>query len=543
MSKLNNTFSGQITGASSIQIPCEQKVTKEIIKHGEVKTVSENGAAVSNIRVSTGTNFTLSMKSPHTNFIKNYKLKAIELCILGVHINTQNTLKINTSERAVSDTITTPTNWYNTVTDTIKKLGGITEYFIEDTDAVIPYDLEFSAGSSAYDILKELVSLMINWEMFFDINGVLYIQPIPTLYEDDIILSGEYLKPLIISETNKDSFSNIRNITEVWGMSLEASYYTDNCKKNQTGYTITFDDLIFTDEKKISNNTILAVKIDEPNNENPQITIAGKYTDPSLENQEDMELSPIPLYTSSGEIFDENLLKKDTAYCFKYYKEKLYYLGQFQVHGICIETIKEPTDTEKQKHNNKYNCQNIYYSVEPNSPYCVEKIGERIQILNGDEYDNIYSDELAIERAKWENWKKTRRQETINVEMIDIPWLDVNCKIEYTSHIDGETHQYIIKSINSSTSEGIMSLELMRFYPLYVLDAKQYEAVMKLKELKQKLNGSYSYSDSNYTLLDKYVTDGTAEIYAADNTDDVKTILISYNKKLNNVERKDKKER
>ena len=83
----------------------------------------------------------------------------------------------------------------------------------------------------------------------------------------------------------------------------------------------------------------------------------------------------------------------------------------------------------------------------------------------------------------------------------------------------------------------------MRFYPLYVLDAKQYEAVMKLKELKQKLNGSYSYSDSNYTLLDKYVTDGTAEIYAADNTDDVKTILISYNKKLNNVERKDKKER
>ncbi len=398
ISKLNNTFSGQITGAVTFQIPCEQVITKDIIKHSEVKTISENGSTVANTRVSIGTNFKFSLKSPHTNLSKHYKLASIEIGIAGVHIfdadwniitsddvklklsidnsiqsreldkynkalflidkskldsyvlvgflqnisftniiiyfnyietqadfqtyisnfcetvywnfcdtNNQksclpvnkligetitekltltqsiegrypgtsynNSLTIDTTERALTDTITQPISWYTTVTDAIKKLGRIDNYTVECTDFVIPYDLEFSTGTSIYDILKELVNLMINWEIFFDTNGVLHIQPIPTLYEDEILLSGEQLKSLIISETNKDSFSNIRNITEVWGMSLDAAYYTDKCKKTSTGYNIIFDDLIFTDEKKISNNTILAVKIDEPNIRNPQITI------------------------------------------------------------------------------------------------------------------------------------------------------------------------------------------------------------------------------------------------------------------------------
>ena len=204
---------------------------------------------------------------------------------------------------------------------------------------------------------------------------------------------------------------------------------------------------------------------------------------------------------------------------------------------MCIETIKEPSGEDKNKLSEKYNCQNIYYSVEPSSPYCVEKIGERIQVLSGDDYDNIYSDELAVERAKWENWKKTRRQETISIDMIDIPWLDVNQKIEYTSHIDGKTGQYIVKSVTSGTSEGIMSVELMRFYPLYILDAKRYEAVTELKEYMKILTEKYIYSENNFNLLEKHVSDGTAEIYAADSTDDVKTLLVSYKKKLNNIDR------
>ena len=121
--------------------------------------------------------------------------------------------------------------------------------------------------------------------------------------------------------------------------------------------------------------------------------------------------------------------------------------------------------------------------------------------------------------------------------MIDIPWLDVNCKIEYKSYIDGETHQYIVKSISSSTSEGTMSVELMRFYPLYILDAKQYEAVINLKEYMQYLIETYKYSPQNIKVLETLLTEGTTEIYATDNTEDIKTILTSYENKMNDVEK------
>ena len=240
---------------------------------------------------------------------------------------------------------------------------------------------------------------------------------------------------------------------------------------------------------------------------------------------------------SSGDNIEPNLFKKGTSYCFKYYKGKFYYLGQFQVHGMCIEMEKEPNNEEKNFNREKYNCENIYYSIEPNSPYCIVKIGKRIQVLSGDDYENIYSDELAVERAKLENWKKTRRQETISLQMIDIPWIDVNCKIEYKSYVNGETHQYIIKNISSVTSDGTMTVELMRFYPLYILDSKRYESVIELKDYMNKLKDIYKYDIQGINNLDKFLENGTTEIYNAENTEDIKTILVSYKNKMDSVEK------
>lgn len=651
MSNLNNTFSGQITGAVTFEIPCEQTVSEIVEKTGNVVTCSNDGVSVAKTKVSIGSEFSFSLTPKQRCYWCGDELRRIELCIKGleiydkngnvidldttklrlsiddivqtlkpsndnysevfqidkskinktisigflqnisfteirirfyyddkreidnsigvgsslrwsfcdskyyksclpigtnisgnssrkiIHNDEVNTLTIDTTKRAVNDTITKPTSWYSSITDTIKELGKVNDYIVEYTDETIPYDLEFSTGATTYDILKELVDLMVSWEMFFDVNGILHIQPTPTLYEDDILLSAEYVSPLVISETNKDSFSNVRNITEVWGMAIDASYYTDKCEVTNDGYIATFDDLVFTDEVRISNNTIIAIKINETNIKNPKLIVKGMYVDVTTESSEYKETEAMPIVTSSGDVLEENILQPNTSYCFKYYKGKFYYLGQFQVHGMCIETEKEPSIEEKELNKEKYNCENIYYSVEPNSPYCIEKIGERIQVLSGDDYENIYSDELAVERAKWENWKKTRRQETISLEMIDIPWLDVNCKIEYKSYIDGETHQYIVKSISSSTSEGTMSVELMRFYPLYILDAKQYEAVINLKEYMQYLIETYKYSPQNIKVLETLLTEGTTEIYATDNTEDIKTILTSYENKMNDVEK------
>lgn len=71
----------------------------------------------------------------------------------------------------------------------------------------------------------------------------------------------------------------------------------------------------------------------------------------------------------------------------------------------------------------------------PESPfYIYGSVGEIRLVLYGGEYDNIYSDDLAQQRANYELWKRTRLEDTITLTCIPIPWLDVNQLVEYTSH-------------------------------------------------------------------------------------------------------------
>ena len=54
--------------------------------------------------------------------------------------------------------------------------------------------------------------------------------------------------------------------------------------------------------------------------------------------------------------------------------------------------------------------------------------------------------------------------ESIDLTLIDIPWLDVNWLVEYQSYITGEIKKYIIKQINGSTSSGTIDINLVSFY-------------------------------------------------------------------------------
>ena len=105
----------------------------------------------------------------------------------------------------------------------------------------------------------------------------------------------------------------------------------------------------------------------------------------------------------------------------------------------------------------------------PESPfYIYGSVGEIRLVLYGGEYDNIYSDDLAQQRANYELWKRTRLEDTITLTCVPIPWLDVNQLVEYTSHESGETHQYIIKSITTDYNEtGTQTIVMSRYYPLY----------------------------------------------------------------------------
>ena len=82
-----------------------------------------------------------------------------------------------------------------------------------------------------------------------------------------------------------------------------------------------------------------------------------------------------------------------------------------------------------------------------------------------------------MENASYQTWLKSRLNETITLECMDIPFLEVNTKIEYKPRNSDSTEYYIIKRIQESFMQGIMTIEMMKFYRLYpnFLGVRKYE--------------------------------------------------------------------
>lgn len=88
----------------------------------------------------------------------------------------------------------------------------------------------------------------------------------------------------------------------------------------------------------------------------------------------------------------------------------------------------------------------------------------------GDEYDNIYTDGLVEQRARYEVYLRSRLHDTIQIVAVPIYWLDVNTIISYTlPNNTSETEDlWLIKSINTDISvNGTQTINAMRYYPLY----------------------------------------------------------------------------
>lgn len=103
--------------------------------------------------------------------------------------------------------------------------------------------------------------------------------------------------------------------------------------------------------------------------------------------------------------------------------------------------------------------------------YSLPKFSKQVRgVCSGDEYDNIFSDEQAVERAKYELYLKARRHDTITLTCVPLYWLDVNQLVSYTlpNNTTGETDYWIIKSISTDFDvSGTQTVTMMRYYPLY----------------------------------------------------------------------------
>ena len=91
-----------------------------------------------------------------------------------------------------------------------------------------------------------------------------------------------------------------------------------------------------------------------------------------------------------------------------------------------------------------------------------------MSVKQGGEFENILSDQRAMARAIWENWKNARIVDTINITTKLCLFADVNKKVEFQRHDKDESEQYVITSVTHDMQGGTSTLALSHFLPLYI---------------------------------------------------------------------------
>lgn len=382
----------------------------------------------------------------------------------------------------------------NAVIETLEKLARILNHRIDDigeykalpdynenwkqyreeniTWNTIPFDQEFSAGCSVLSILTTFRDLYPNYEMFFDMDTNTFIcQLKPMCYEDDIYIDNSFLQRVLISENTSIDMTTVRNICEVWGKVIEADFYNEECTYSDNIYSST----IAGYEVGYYNGDIIALKIPSANQTGSNLNINNFGTIPILNE-------------ANEEPIKANELKPNEVYAFKIKKKRVdkqdvisaYLLGQWQVHAINVLTNGKKSgkfvtnsDGEEYELYSKeyfqkfYNCERVDMTIIANSPFTVEELGEIPDIKISGEFENITSNDLAADRAKWENWKNCRLTDNITITTALLPFLDVNKKVSYKRSDSDIEHQYVISSISHDFAGFTSTITMYRFYPLY----------------------------------------------------------------------------
>lgn len=336
----------------------------------------------------------------------------------------------------------------------------------------IPYDQEFSCGTTVATILIAFRDLYPNYEMYFDEIGNFICQMIPSCYEDDVVFDSEFFDRIYISENTSVDLASVRNVCEVWGKVIETDFYTEDCTYNNNCYSCNVDAY----EEKYYNGDIIGIKIPSINQTACSLNINGFGVISILDE-------------NTEEPIEADLMEAEQVYVFKIKKKRIdgddvtkaYLLGQWQPHSVNVLTNgTRPTEDystqdgtivkkySKEYFQKIYNCKTIEFTVVKDSPFSIEELGLLLDVKTGGEYDNITSDSLAAARAEYENWKNSRLTDSISITTKLCPFADVNIKVSYRRKDTGETNQYIVKSLSHDLASGTTSWTLMRFYPLYM---------------------------------------------------------------------------
>lgn len=322
----------------------------------------------------------------------------------------------------------------------VVQLAGFSRFAIEDNPQEVPYEIRVDAGGTVFDLVAALRDISPNYEVFFDIDGVFRYQKIPSGLDDPVMVDNDLFDAVVTSVNTDMNFDDVKNVVEVLGRS--------------------HDPQVFVEVTTTSGNTYegTAAGISSQPTENTVIGFVAKHSSTGALLKIN-SLSALPILNQDGT--PVNITGGETAYyCVQAVSGTTHYLylGKVQISATAKET-------------------------NPNSPFYVGgSIGEIRIVLNGGEYENIWTDDLALQRAEYELYLRARLLDSIQLSMVPVYWMDVNVKVEYINEKVGLTNKgwnpstftydlpshFLTKKIDFGLGYGdSMQLSATRFYPLY----------------------------------------------------------------------------
>lgn len=306
-------------------------------------------------------------------------------------------------------------------------LGGFTKYVVEEAPSpgTIPNDLEFSQGTTVYDLLAELRDIYPNYEIFFDTNGVFYYKPIPTGQNDPILVDDTLWTKVVLSENIDVDFQNVKNVIEVYGRTHDPAHFSTETTVSSSGAI----SLTIADVTEYTENMVYGFTL----------TDNSGYTAPTLKIN---NLTSYPILMSDGETAAEIVAEEgEIYYCVEFKGTYWNWLGHLQAYGYAEDD-------------------------NPDSPFYINgTVGQiRLPLFDG-EYANCISDDLAQQRAERELFLHTNMNNSLTLTCVPVYWMDVNILCTHASRGSNIVYPYIIKSINFGFgTNDTMTVNMIRFY-------------------------------------------------------------------------------
>lgn len=350
--------------------------------------------------------------------------------------------------------IPTGTNVRQVIT-TIVTMNGFNEYVIEEcrnSDGSIqpvPYDMEFDVGATWWDVLETLQSILPNYQMYFDVDGVFHYEPTPYKGNEPVRMNDDIWKENVISESVSYDFESVKNSVKVLGRTHSVNYYS-------TAYRFYEDGPFIHVEGDQNEYRVLSIDVQGVPEQPGDGTLIGFVAEKDL-------TGPFFLWVGGKDIATGRLLNDDGSPVMELPKDEYW-----------VFSYKSPKTTGNQSGDWTFlgHVQAVgeWMDDNPRSPFFVgNPAGEIKIVLYGGDYDNIMSDDLARQRAEWEIYQRCRMNDSITLTSVPIYWSEVNWMVSYTPLGQKVVNQYLIRSITTDlTHDGTQTYNLVRWYPYYI---------------------------------------------------------------------------